>query len=777
MIHNPACKRCGLHDSARNVCVPGRGSDKPRFLFIGQNPGEREDMGNQAFIGPAGKVLSAMIEKYDLRPARVSNAVRCRTPGDREPKKEEVEACRPYLEAEIKQFNPEFLVAVGGTALTALTGKKGILDYAGRIVGNQNGSKVFALLHPAFILRSPKMEGRFEAGFKALKALSNESGRPQNPVKFEVITPGEAVDILAYQKKGFLTFDFETNGKYRKDGGEIRCVSLCDGEHTWVVPLDGGQFSMMFLKGLTTYGVKLCAHNSIFERRWLIDLFDAEPLDLSLDTMLLDYCFFEERMHDLESVAGYWLPDAPSWKIVAEMNENGWTWDSIPNEVLHPYSAADAFYTHKIMEKMLEAIKVLPEKERSILSYYENVLLPTSRMCARYEARGIAIDRDWIEQVRSRYESQMLSLRNQMQESLNGEAPEDFNPGSSQQVAAVLKKLGIDTGVKTDKGAMSVNSAAIEPIKNKHPFLKAYSEWKELKTLDVNFLEKFGEMAGVTGRIYPSFNPAFQVTGRISVSKPPAANIPKDPAVRGMVISRFEGGRILALDYRQLEMRLVASEAKEAAMLEMFKGGLDVHDETAKLMFGGRFTKSQRAIAKNINFGTIYGIQAYSLANKFNVPKRKAQDFLSRHRRAFPAIYQWMDAQHREIENSGQIKSRLRQIRHFSRWDSATEAERFRMMRQAGNFPIQSLGAHLTNLAACAMDEFLRENFKSIVFFQQHDAILVDLHPGDNAEEVARHCEKIMTVKVPRQYAPFLRVELPAGISITKRWGEKDDNA
>ena len=97
------------------------------------------------------------------------------------------------------------------------------------------------------------------------------------------------------------------------------------------------------------------------------------------------------------------------------------------------------------------------------------------------------------------------------------------------------------------------------------------------------------------------------------------------------------------------------------------------------------------------------------------------------------------------------------------------------MMRQAGNFPIQSLGAHLTNLSAFAIDEFLTENFKSILFFQVHDSILIDLHPKDSAEEVKMYCEKKMAHKVPKTYAPFLNVELPVGSSITTRWGEEKD--
>ena len=263
----------------------------------------------------------------------------------------------------------------------------------------------------------------------------------------------------------------------------------------------------------------------------------------------------------------------------------------------------------------------------------------------------------------------------------------------------------------------------------------------------------------------------FQVTGRVSITKPPVANTPRDKRVRGSIISRFDGGKLLGLDYRQLEMRLVASEAGDEAMLAIFKSGLDVHDETAKVMFGKDFSKDDRDIAKNINFGTVYGISAWSLTRKFGIPERKAEDFLAMHKGAFPAIYRWMDVQHAFIRKNGWIASRLGQVRHFPGWAQATDRERFRMMRQAGNFPIQALGAGLTNLAAKTVDDLLRISYHSFVDFQQHDSIKVDLNPKDNAEEIKEHCERIMSVKVPKLYAPFLKVELPVSSQISRRWG------
>src|SRR3990167_9931048 len=308
MISDPSCTRCPLHKGIRSVCVPGRGSEEPTFLFIGQAPGEQEDLANQSWAGPSGKLLTKYIQQYDLRPARLSNAVRCWPPKDREPKKEEIEACKSYLLAEIKKYNPKYVVAVGGTALTALTGKCGITDWAGREVGNLEGSKVFALLHPSHVLRSPKMAGKFEAGFKALKQAS-QGVKSERKVPFELVPPAKAMDGLHQHLKGgggTVTFDLETTGKHLHDGGKIRCVSLCYGD-TVQVAVGGDDEWVKKLLGYLGEHCRLNAHGGVFERRWMLDLGLGEPLDMIYDTMLLDYCFFEERMHDLESVAGYWL--------------------------------------------------------------------------------------------------------------------------------------------------------------------------------------------------------------------------------------------------------------------------------------------------------------------------------------------------------------------------------------------------------------------------------------------------------------------------------------
>lgn len=154
MERNRNCTLCPLHQNVKNVCIPGYGNPNPRFLFVGEAPGEAEDEQDQPFVGRSGQLLREHIKKFDLRTARLSNVVRCRPPENREPSYEEIKACRGYLADEIKETRPKFIVAVGGTALLLLTKKTGITFWSGRMAGMIQGIPIIGLMHPSYVLRS-----------------------------------------------------------------------------------------------------------------------------------------------------------------------------------------------------------------------------------------------------------------------------------------------------------------------------------------------------------------------------------------------------------------------------------------------------------------------------------------------------------------------------------------------------------------------------------------------------------------------------------------------
>lgn len=779
----PRCDLCDLAESCKSVKIDGRGSaERPTYLFVGQNPGQQEDQQNQVFVGPVGQLLMKAIKEYDLKPARLTNAVRCATPQDKAPNKGELAACRPYLMQEIRETKPKLIVALGNTALRSLTGKSGIMKYAGQVVGEINGSKVFGMYHPSFVLRYPANLHRWEMHFKELKHLLNGQARVQVEVK--ILNPAEAVEWLKACER-FVTFDLETSSLKPHEGG-IKCIGFSNGKEQVVVSRDQSPQAfdkmMEFFLGMDN---ATCAYNHIFDLKWLMAKYGQGPAKLIYDPMLLAYLLDENTPLDLETTASRILEARP-WKATHELAE-GETWDSVPFERLAQHCGEDCYYTHALMEKMFGLLRAA-EGGKGLSSFYQNILMKTARMCALYELQGLKVDKAYAFKVTMEFKAVNMKIEKELAEmplvqKLVKHQGKPLNLNSAQQVSKIIYKglkLKCEKQDLTEGGLPSVKKEVLLKHKGEHPFIDLYLEWNDNETLIGSYLEKFPAMTDDQDLIHPSYNPAFQVTARVSVSDPPAANVPGDKQgpkgrkVRGIIASRFPGGSILSADYSQLEMRLLASESGDTNMIEIFSKGGDLHDETAKLMFGGSFSKEQRSIAKNINFGTVYGISSWSLAKKFRLEKTQAAEFISNHKKTFPAIYTWMADQHRFIHKHGWVQAKLGNMRHLPRALKAQDEELQGIFRQAGNFPIQTLGACINNLSAYHIwGELQRyEGAKSKVIHQVHDSIIIDAVPQE-LDSIRQIAKKVMEEAVPEKYAPFLKVPLQVDFEIGERWGVK----
>jgi DNA polymerase-1 len=791
-LSDPACQRCPLHKTATRVCIPGRGDDRPEVIFVGQAPGEQEDQEGRCFVGPAGQLLRQAISKYIKVPYRLTNAVKCFPPDDRDPKKNELHACSIYLDAEIDQCRPKVIVAVGNVALKALSGKSGITTYSGKVVSQvgyptgPGGADVFALLHPSFILRYPRNVHRFEADFRALAdLLSPGVSRKPGPVPRRM-SPGELeVWLRGHDPSVPLAFDFETNGRAKRDGGRIRSVSFSDGfndEAVWIdVDLYGAE-AMAVVAVFLKSKVPKVAHNKIFETNWCVDEFGFEPRALTWDTLLLHYIKDENAAHNLESVAMQ-VCQAPAWDIHLQMKENTWTWDTVPMDVLGPYNALDSYWTARIRQPLWDR---LGPRLRDL---YTKIVLPQAKVCARMERRGVFIDGAWATKAAVAYGQKADSLYARLLEegAVQRLAEElkkkklKLNLNSSKQVARLLFGiLGLEAVEVTKGGQPSTKDSALERIKEGHPILALFMEWKKACTVITRYLKKFPLFRTEEGLVHASFNPARIVTGRIAVTDPPMQTLPTGKVVRGIIASRWKdhGGKIITADYSQLEVRLVASEANETGLIAALKAGDDPHTRTARLVFGSEFHDKDhcdrctelRSIAKRINFGVVYGISPKSLASEFNLTMERAEYIFKQYWRKHPNILKWMRWQHAHLREKGWVRSMFGRVRRLPEIRTADERLAARLMRQAGNFPIQSGGADLTNMAMSKIDRWLVKNkMQSLLILQIHDSIMIDAHP-DEVDVVKGKIVELMCDEVQGE-CPWLRVPLKADVKVEDRWG------
>jgi DNA polymerase-1 len=773
--------------------MAGRGAQsRPVVAFVGSAPRREDDRRGEPFRDEAGEMLQQAVEQYNLGPAFYTTAVRC-FPGsnargkDLPPSAGQVAACKPYLETELTAVNPKWVVAVGNHALRALTGKSGITTWAGQIAGEWHGAKVFAMLHPSYILQSPAQLPRFEAHAKALSALMRPAEVRSHPQVREC-TPGEAKGILLGAGNTPIAFDYETTGLSPWEGHRIRCFAFSDGARGYWVNVEDNPRAVDLLKWFLQSKVPKIAQNLVFESVWSLAEFGIMPKNLLHDPLLYAHLIDEDGPKALDLLAGKYL-GAPGWDIAPLMRARGWVtsngdldYSAVPIRELGAYNGLDAVYTARLVDPLRQA---LPAR---CLPAYETILLPLAKLCARMEFRGMHVDRDWAERARLKYTGQMSALLAELMgtpevKKLAKKLPEgrEVNFRSPQQMVTLfydILKIPCRALWKTDSGGRSAKAEYLEKVTDPPKTLVSYLAWKERETVCGKYLDKFPGFCDTDNVIHASHNPARIVTGRVAVADPPLQNVPEgvvtdgktDGLVRGMFNSRFPGGKLISSDYKALEFRLVCSEAEETDFIRAFIGGLDPHALTATDLFGKNFTPDERDKAKVTNFSLIYGVTEYSLAPKLGVSQEEAARLIVMFKKKHPKIFVWMERQYERVRKDKIAVSRFGRIRHLP---DITGLDKWRVeevLRQAGNFPIQSAGADITNLAIVEVDQKLRMmGMQSKVVLNHHDSIMVDTHP-DEVRETEGLLVKVMQEEIPGRL-DWLRVPLQVDIKIVEHWG------
>lgn len=787
---NPACEKCGLCKVATKVCIPGRGIGfKPKILFVGQAPGEDEDARGKVFCGRAGELLQQAIDEYDLNPNYITNAVKCfpgkklAGGGDNEPTKEQIKACLPYLEEEIKVIDPDYIVCLGNVALKALAGKSGITTWSGRVLGKRGRATLFGLLHPSYVLRSPGVLARFESDCKALRALLHPEEERKHPVVYK-LHPKSVLSTLPTLSPP-IAFDIETTDK-KFEGNRVRCFSFSDGKKAYWVDCEKdpveGLAALRYL--MLEFKAPKVLQNGIFESRWSLGLFGKVPTGYRYDTILEAHLLDEEGAKALDILASRHC-DAPAWDIHSMMEAKGWTYATVPMEVLGPYNALDSLYTRRVHDAQW---KKMPEPLRRA---HDQVLLPLAKQCAKFQHRGVKLDPGWASEVLKRFKGEMAVTEAKFRalpevkkfEAKLFDEGKKLNLNSPPQIARLFfKRMGLPVFERTPGGKPSAREPALMRIPNPPLAVTTYLDWKGKQTVCNNYLIKFPKFIDAKGLIHADYNPARQVTGRISITDPPTGTLPDDPLVRGMLVSRWPGGHIASADYKQLELYLVASESGDDLFLRAILEGADAHNDTAAAIWPGRWHGKDhcddciqfRAIAKRINFGIVYGVTEYKIAREFGIPIDEAARIIQGMRRAHPKLFLWMRKQHEMAKKYGYVESRFGRRRHLPGINQMAEKQAAEALRQAGNFPIQSAGSDITTTACLILEEKMRaKKMQSLLISHNHDALVVDVHPKE------LHLVQPMIVQSmeneTQAKCPWLRVPLRVDVKVTRHYGGAED--
>ena len=407
----------------------------------------------------------------------------------------------------------------------------------------------------------------------------------------------------------------------------------------------------------------------------------------------------------------------------------------------------------------------LAHREQTAL--YDDVELPLARVLARMEAAGIAVDASTLGELSREVDASVIRLQDRIYDL----AGETFNIGSPQQLGAVLfERLALPSGGRSKTG-WATGIEVLQPLARDYEIVAAVLEYREVTKLKNTYIDVIPKLVGGDGRLRTIFNQTSTATGRLSSTNPNLQNVPVRTELGRQIRRAFvapDGRRLLAADYSQIELRIMAHLSGDAAMREAFRRGDDIHDVTARGIFavigGDAVTPNQRRIAKSVNFGLLYGMSDFGLAQRLEIERGEARAMTEAYFARFPDVRGWIDRNLEFGREHGYVETLLGRRRYMPDLRSRNYGLRGAAEREATNAPMQGSAADLMKLAMVRIDAALAGVASDArMLLQIHDELIFEVGTGD-VETVAA------IVKEEMEHAIVLSVPLEVTLKIGRSW-------
>ncbi|MGH8112798.1 MAG: DNA polymerase I [Rhodanobacteraceae bacterium] len=489
---------------------------------------------------------------------------------------------------------------------------------------------------------------------------------------------------------------------------------------------------------------------------------------IAFDTMLESYVLnATASRHDMDTLAKRWLGyDTVHYEDVAGKGAKQIPFSEVALDVACRYSGEDADVTLRLHEMLWPKL----EAEPTLASVLADIEMPLVPVLARMEQRGVLIDVAALNAQSLQLGVRMHALEEVMQH-LAGHA---FNVDSPRQLQALLfDELGLRVAVKTPTGQPSTNEEALEAIAGEHELPRLILDYRQLAKLRSTYTDKLPEMVNPrTGRVHTSYHQAAVATGRLSSTDPNLQNIPVRSEEGRRIRDAFiapAGWRVLAADYSQIELRIMAHMSGDPGLTRAFQHDEDVHRATAAEVFGaasGRVTPEQRRVAKMINFGLMYGMSAHGLAQRLGIPRAEAQGYVQRYFERYPGVKMFMDSTREAARRDGYVETLFGRRLYLDALRSRNAAQRAGAERAAINAPMQGTAADIIKRAMVTIDAWLAERGDDAhMLMQVHDELVFEVR-ADVVDAVTDG------VRARMQGAAALDIPLLVGIGSGASWGE-----
>ena len=484
--------------------------------------------------------------------------------------------------------------------------------------------------------------------------------------------------------------------------------------------------------------------------------YDIEMKGIKHDTMLASYIYNSVGgKHDMDSLALRFLQHSCiSFEQIAGKGKNQLTFNQINLDEASPYAAEDADVTLRLHNRLFANI----EQDKKLKTVYEEIEMPLVPVLSRIERTGVLID----DMKLSAQSLEIAARLEELEQKAYEIAEQEFNMNSPKQLQALLfEKMGLPVIKKTPSGTPSTNEEVLQELALDYPLPKLILEYRGLAKLKSTYTDKLPKMINPsTGRVHTSYHQAVTATGRLSSTDPNLQNIPIRNEEGRRIRQAFvapKGYKILAVDYSQIELRIMAHLSGDQALLNAFRDGKDIHAATAAEIMGitiDEVSTEQRRRAKAVNFGLIYGMSAFGLAKQLGIPRGEAQAYMDKYFERYPGVMQYMEDTRSTASEQGYVETIFGRRLHLPEIQSRNGMRRKAAERAAINAPMQGTAADIIKKAMLLVDQWIQDqgNGRVKLLMQVHDELVFEVEESSLPEiesKVQKLMESAADLKVP----------------------------
>ena len=460
--------------------------------------------------------------------------------------------------------------------------------------------------------------------------------------------------------------------------------------------------------------------------------YNVEVKGKLFDTMLAHYLINPDMRHNMDVLAETYLNYTPISieTLIGKKGKNQLSMRDVPLEKQTEYAVEDADITLQLKEHFQNELG-----EANTQKLFNDIEIPLLRVLAAMELEGINLDEKFLNSLSEALNNDIATLEKNIYDA----AGETFNIGSPKQLGIVLfEKLKlVDKPKKTKTGQYATGEEILSYLAKDHEIIKNILEYRGLSKLKSTYVDALpNQVEEATGRVHTDYMQTVAATGRLSSNNPNLQNIPirteRGREVRKAFIPRSEDYILLAADYSQIELRIIAALSKEETMIEAFKNGEDIHASTASKVFNvdiDKVTREQRSNAKTVNFGIIYGVSAFGLSNQTDLSRSEAKELIDTYYATYPKLRAYMSEQVDFARDNGYVQTILGRRRYLKDINSRNAVVRGAAERNAVNAPIQGSAADIIKIAMINIYNKLQEgNYKTKMLLQVHDELVFDVY-------------------------------------------------